>query len=246
MRTTLNDLVGRGHRRQDMSIVTHRSAEIKESRDRLKQSWTRVQECPPGDGYRQLRQEHRRLRQREKRKERLWNAELVTVMAKDISDAAENNDYGRFYKSLRELGIFLMEGTAERVNYFTPAQAAQHFKNISGEPINISAQVLEDASPYFDQIQERLAASGELQMLQSRLEEPPDDDELLQEMHRMRVSAGGGDEITILLLKGAGPRLQYQLGRLVRLMWTTPPDQWSSLIGHEIVQAVTILLWKKK
>ena len=57
----------------------------------------------------EMRREHYKLSQRERKKRRKWRRELTENILKDCEEAMKNKDLGKFYRSLGELGIWISD-----------------------------------------------------------------------------------------------------------------------------------------
>lgn len=71
---------------------------------------------------------------------------------------------------------------------------------------------------------------------------PPDTDEVLSNMKKMKCSSGGKDEVRMELIRNASAEVQTEVAKLVTSLWQTPAAEWEPACKTALV----ILLYKKK
>ena len=137
------------------------------------------------------------------------------------------SDWGAFYRGLAELGCWMTGSTADGKQYFTPEQARQHMLKIGGEENEVDV--------------ERAVANMERGPTRHELDEPIIDQECEAEVTKMKVSAAGDDEVSILMIRQAAPEVRQEVYSTVKNMFLgeTPWDPVTT-------RGVVVLLWKNK
>ena len=168
------------------------------------------------------------MKRKVRKRERKNKGPVMAGLCKDLERAAEDNDTGRFYSLLKQIGIS-MKPTCRQPQMFTPEQGTARFEKISGQPNNPSLEVVDSLAP--DGPNEILAAE-------------PDDEEIWRAAKAMKASAPGDDEITIDMIRTVWNEAGEKICKLIRKMWRQgcEGEDWE----EEACRAVVWLLWKRK
>jgi hypothetical protein len=74
------------------------------------------------------------------------------------------------------------------------------------------------------------------------LSQVPTDEEITKQLKKMRDSAGGGDEVRLCMIMGAGPVMHERLCTLIKRLWSMPLEAWEDATKEGVV----LLLFKNK
>ena len=151
-----------------------------------------------------------------------WLQDIV----KELESCSDSANWGRFYYLLRRLGVVVKGTAAEGRADFSPEQLRQHALKI-GEQLEANV----DTDMLLEQIPQR--------PVHASLGLPPSDDEVRAAL-QSQGKCPGPDQVTILMIRSAGPRAKWQIRLLMHQLWTTPPEQWEACVK----QVVGIPLFK--
>ena len=164
--------------------------------------------------------------------ERKQKKEAVATICAELETAYQNDQTGKQYRLLRELGVNLRDDDYSGVEAVTPEACRQHFLKISGEPHHPSLNVAEQVPQ---------------QQVNAELDRKPTFEEFVKTLHEMKVSAPGDDEITVGMVVAAPIPFQERILRLLVKMWQEADNEgeqehWSPAVHR----AVVLMLYKRK
>ena len=222
------EVCGRGRLPGDLHCTSLRRDEILEKRAEVQAAYEKLTISRGTDSELQARAEHRNKKRQSQQLEREVRAELVQEICGEIEWARMNNDMGKFYSGIRQLGLRMKEDSKSDSSTIEPGKARQHFLDISGS---------ENAAG--------LSSLGSVSSVpvDSQLDTEPSETEFDLALSVMKNSAGGADEVTIGMVKAAPSDVKRAIFMLLKKMWHTPEDtEWEP----STTRAVVIMLWKRK
>lgn len=221
-------VVCRQPQRLQLPVLGRRLAAVAESRERIRRSYAQVQEAHGHPDEPALREQHKILKRYEYGQVRRWQRELVGAVCKLAEQAMNNQDMRRFYKSIRELGIWLSDDTLRTVSTVTARDGREHFLCIGGSAVEIPHVSYLDPPVVYEYL-------GDV----------PGDEEVLHALKTMRESAAGADEVSVAMIRLSGPRFRKRFCELLQTMWRHP-EEGSDHRDEASVRALVVLLWKGK
>lgn len=123
---------------------------------------------------------------------------------------------GRFYQTLKQLGVRNVNFSEEGLCRFSLQQMKQHNEQVSHGRLPVDLEMVADAVA-----QRPIDAS--LGFLPTR-------QEFRRALSALRESSPGKDAVTSIMLRFSGVRAQEQLYRLVCQCWTSDGSSWDSLL----------------
>ncbi|CAK0794762.1 unnamed protein product [Prorocentrum cordatum] len=222
------EVVGRESKRWCTLYLAGHAREMQAECDALRELRRRQRLAPTTEESTALRQQHRARSQAYRALRRKWRAEWISGMVTELERSMQFHDMGRFYATLRELGVKLQEYSQRGRQDHTPEALREHYSKLGAEVNTVSQETLDRLPPP----RPTCAALGDT----------PSSTEILAQMQKMKNSAGGKDEITIKMLLHGGDRVVGHTIHGIQHMWVTPPQEREAFL-HE---AVVISLWKRK
>ena len=174
----------------------------------LQALWGQLQQCDSLEEQGRIKVAHRTLSGELQRFRAKARHRFVKSICQQADDHFRFHDMGRFYKTLKQLGVHLSDHSPAGKMDHSVADMRAHCKQVSGSIIDIPDSVLDHVP------------TGEVA---DWLGDPPSPDEVRQAV-RLRDCSAGRDEITAGMLRWAGPRCMECLIDLIRNMWVTHPD----------------------
>ena len=113
--------------------TTEDMKDITEMRQDLASLWTRLQAEPDVSAQRQLKHQHRTLSRQLQRFRSKARSRYVRTLCLEAEQHLHYHDMGRFYKSLKKIGVHLSEHTLE----------GKHCQTVSGSVQEVSDTVLD-------------------------------------------------------------------------------------------------------
>jgi len=229
VREKVGKVCGREPVRQDLPCLQAVRPRILKSRALVAASYKRVQEARGTVEEAELKRHHRQVKQKARNFERRARRDAIVEVCNDLEWATQNHDVGRMYRNLRELGVQMSPVQMRGVEEITAEKGRDHLFAIGGQPAVVRQGVLDGVQ----------AKNTNFDM-----DKEPEDQEIEVAMRGMRESAGGQDEVTILMLRSGGPKLLREVCLLVRKLWRQAVD--GEAWPEEVHYAVVRLLWKGK
>ena len=125
-----------------------------------------------------------------------------------------------FYRGLAELGCWITSSTTDGKQHFTPEQARNHMLKIGGEANEV--------------IVDRAVASKERGPIRHELDEPITDQECATEINKMKISAGGDDEVNKLMIRQAAPEVREEVYNIIQKMFVGETS-WDPVTTRAVV-----------
>ena len=217
---------GRGRLPCDLHCTSSRRDEILEKRAEVQAAYGKLTTSPGTDSELQARAEHRYKKRQSQQFEREVRTEMVQEICDEIEWARMNNDMGKVYAGIRQLGLRMKEDSKIDSSMIEPGKARQHFLEIGSE--NTAG----------------LSSLGSVSSVpvDPQLDVEPSETEYELALTAMKDSAGGADEVTTGMVKAA-PSVKRAIFTLLKKMWHTPEGiEWEL----STTRAVVIMLWKRK
>ena len=186
-------MCGRWRLPGDLHCTSLRRDEILEKRAEVQTAYEKLTTSPGTDSELQARAEHRYKKRQSQQFEREVRAELVQEICGEIEWARMNNDMGKFYSGIRQLGLRMKEDSKSDSSMIDPGKARQHFLEI-GRSENAAG----------------LSSLGSLE---------PSETEYELALSVMKDSAGGADEVTSGVVKAVPSDVKRAIFTLLGKMW---------------------------
>ena len=171
-----------------------------------------------------------------KRERRRWEREWWEEIMIECERAAGRGDTGAVYKALEKLGKRGIKKVTSSTT-ITKEQFKDHFSKVSAERFENPPEEIDRA---VDEAND-LRTDPRTEEWRERLGRPPDREEVINEMKKMKDGAPGEDGARITyILKGGGKALD-EMVELVRYMWENGADKWETSLKRGII----IPLFKK-
>lgn len=173
----------------------------------------------------EARQTYRRAQRRWEKAKSTARRKWIRTTCSDLTKAQQRHGMGSLYCLLRS--IWVLEGgrSSRGKEYFSIDQMAGHVKSIANDPGEVTRTPLPMACP--------VATQDWIGLV-------PGDSEIDMNLHGMKETAAGMDEVTANMLKYAGPSFHMHL-LVVQCCWSSDPTTWDSSM-HD---AFGIFLCKK-
>ena len=149
-------------------------------------------------------------------------------MIDELQKVIDRSDLRTHYRVLKKLGVHASPLDRRGEEPFTAEEAAQGIQKVMGNDVGeVSQETIQSGLPAIP-INEELPSIPTLDAITNAISD-------------MRESMPGDDEISINMIKYGGENLISEIARLLRKMWTQPPEHWE----QEACTAVGVLLHKK-
>ena len=125
-------MCGRGRLPGDLHCTSHRRDGILGKRAEVQAAYEKLTTSRGTHSELQARAEHRYKKRQSQQFEREVRAEMVREICGEIEWARMNNDMGKFYSGIRQLGLRMKEDSKSDSSTIEPGKARQHFLEISG------------------------------------------------------------------------------------------------------------------
>lgn len=218
--------MGRERRRIEVPRLAHLRPQEQRERTVLQRSRAALRAMPEEE-RKAAKKEHAVLSKRFRADRQRRRAKVIVELAYHMELAMQDGDLGRFYRSLRQVGVHLAPLDFSIQQEYTTTQARDHFLRLAGDANVVSLEILDDVPQ---------------QPVCEALDEDIRRDEFDLALQEMRDSAAGDDEVTVGLLRAAGSRAQEELWLLTLRLWNTPPSLWEP----EIHRSAIILALERK
>lgn len=200
--------------------------EISEMREDLALLWSRLQESSSPAEQQRVKHQHRMLSRQLQRFRSKARSRFVRHLCTEAEQHIRFHDMGRFYKSLKKIGVHLSDHTvAGKVDHDITALRS-HCQAVSGSVQEVSDAVL-DHVPWGT--------------VAHWLGHTPSPAEVRLAVRRLRDCSPGRDEVTAGMLQWAGPRAMDCVISIIQSLWVSQPDVWP----HSVKQGIRIYLHKK-
>ena len=155
-----------------------------------------------------------------------WDEELVRC-----EGASSRGDLGGMYKSLRTLGSRGVKKVKTGTT-ITKEEFRDHFKKVSEDRFENLPEDMERVVDRAPDLREHEKTKG----WRERLGRPPDREEVVREMGKMKDAAPGEDAVRLCFLRKGGDRLTDEVVRIVQFMWVNGSETWEdSLRSGQVV-----------
>ena len=182
------------------------------------------------------KEEVKEARKEWKRERKRWEKEWWEEVMVECERAANRGDTGAMYKALEKLGKRGIKKVSSSTT-ITKEQFKDHFSKVSAERFENPP---EDIDRTVDQATD-LRTDPRTEEWRERLGRPPEREEVINEMKKMKDGAPGEDGARIsYILKGGGKVLD-EIVELVKFMWENGADKWEESLKRGII----IPLFKK-
>ena len=148
----------------------------------------------------------------------------MTHIVDKLNASLDAHDLGLFYRTLKQKGVSVAGISRESIQSFTLDELRGQAQKSSGVLDPVSPDLIARVVPQLP-VFEPLGIA-------------PTEQEISEALHCLRESAPGKDEVTINMLKFAGPRARWQLRLLMHKMWVSGPATWDSLATHGLAVAL--------
>ena len=165
-----------------------------------------------------------------------WEEEYWNEIIEDCREAGETNNSSKMYSSLKKLG---QRGLTKASNNtkLTKEDFKTHFEKISKHRFENDPTEIEEMLSKVDDIRETEAARN----WNDTLNMIPSNEEIFEQMDKMRESAPGEDNVRLIYIKQAVPEIKESIGDLVRYMFRNDAADWEDSLKIGLV----IPLFKK-
>ena len=178
----------------------------------------------------EARVEVRRERGEWRRTVRRWEREYWDEVIGECNQAEEVGDIGRLYKTLRRIGMKEVKKGREETNIST-AGFKVHFSKVSKDRFENDPQFIEEVvSETQDLRGTELAAEWS-----ARLNRPPEREEILGQMGKMKDGAPGEDGVRLSYLLKGGVKVHDKIVEVVRFMFCEDADRWDDALKSGVV-----------
>ena len=165
-----------------------------------------------------------------------WEEEYWDEIIEDCREAGETNNSGKMYNNLKKLG---QRGLTKASNNtkLTKEDFKIHFANISKHRFENDPAEIEEMLSKVKDISETESARN----WDGILNTIPSNEEIFEQMDKMRESAPGEDNVRLIYIKKAVPEIKECMGDLVRFMFRNDAADWEDSLKIGLV----IPLFKK-
>ncbi|CAE7804986.1 unnamed protein product [Symbiodinium sp. CCMP2592] len=221
-------VVGRKRPAQLGAPYSHEDLEaIHQLREDLTALWNRVRLEEDEEQRRVLKLSHRQLQRQLQRFRRQARGRFVQSICREAEESMHSHDTGKFYRTLKKLGIHLSEHSNEGKVEHGLKELREHCQNVSGNVKTVKEDVLHDVP--FRQVEQWLG-------------DTPSSQEIRVAMSKVRDCASGWDEVTAGMLRWSGPMARQCVVSLVQYLWNAPPAQWE----RSIKTGIGVYMYKNK
>lgn len=160
-----------------------------------------------------------------KRSMRRWEREWWSERIRECEEAQRRGDMGEMYKILREIGV----GTyrkAQAAGTVTTEDFRLHFSEVSKERYEVDPARLSAAVRRVKDISEteRAREANDL------MNETPQEEEILNEMKKVKDSAPGEDGVRMRYISCACPEVRAEVVRTVQFMFENRAERWEESV----------------
>ena len=181
--------------------------------------------------------ELKRARKEWKDARKRWEREWWESVLDDCESATGRGDSAGFYRGLRKL--------ESREKKKAPVQTTISTEKFRDHFMAVSQERFENDPVFIEQAVDKSEDLRDLEKTREwrvRLDEPPDEEEVLEQMLKMRDSAPGEDGVRLKYLLKGGPKLMAKVVEVVKFMWTNGAETWEDALKTGVV----VPLWKMK
>ena len=200
--------------------------EITEMRNDLALLWSRLQNSDNAAEQQRLKHQHRMCNRQLQRFRSKARVRFVRTLCNEAEQHMRYHDMGRFYKSLKKIGVHLSDQTFSGRIAHDLSALRDHCQSVSGSVQEVSDEVLSHVP--WGTVAPWLGLA-------------PSPDEVRLAVRRLRDCSPGRDEVTAGMLRWAGPRAMDCIISIIQSLWVSHPDEWPC----SIKQGIGVYLHKK-
>ena len=144
--------------------------------------------------------------------------------------AAGRGDQGAMYKALRQLGKRGMKKVSASTT-ITRDGFKDHFSKVSAERFENTPEEIELA------VQETVDLRGDPRTMEwrTRLNTPPEREEVIRQLGKMRDGAPGEDGARVRYIWCAGEQTVEEVVKMVQYMWRNSADKWENTLKRGLI-----------
>ena len=189
--------------------------------------WDRVRLAEDEEQLRVLKLSHRQMQRQLQRFRRQARGRFVQNICKEAEESMHSHDTGKFYRTLKRLGIHLSEHSNEGKVEHGLKELREHCQKVSGTVKHVKEEVLHDVPG---------------RQVEQWLGDTPSSQEIRMATSKVRDCASGWDEVTAGMLRWSGPTARQCVVSLVQYLWNAPPSQWE----RSIKTGIGVRMYKHK
>ena len=171
-------------------------------------------------------EELREARRAMKTSLRRWEREWWEGIISECTDACNEGRVGEMYRILRKLGTRGKSDVGVGSTQISIEDFKDHFAGVSRERYERDPAQIETA---LEEVRD-LRTLPEAQEANAFLNELPEEEEILEEMKKVKDSAPGEDEVRMCYINWADPRINTKVVELVQLMFNERANRWEDSV----------------
>ena len=176
------------------------------------------------------KEELKEARKAWKRERKRWEKDWWEEKLVHCERAAGRGDQGAMYKALKQLGQRGIKKVTATTT-ITKEAFKDHFSKVSAERFENSPEEIEAAVEEAEDLRDDPRTAG----WRTRLNTPPDREEVVKQMGLMRDGAPGEDGARLRYILSAGGKTEEEVVKLVQFMWVNGADTWEESLKRGLI-----------